>query len=185
MFLYLETCFLRVTVSLLCRLQALSKIRVPIYPYLIIEGRRNCSALWPAQQRNRVFQETCYRIWKHAKMEARIFQKNENRGIKITWVNSILITKSINLQLFTLILYVVMGPLWWWHQFPFITSTAQSIYREVYAQRYFEHILTTPNRCIMRLKSVCEIVVAKLPVILHTSVCTIYPGCVTYMTHFT
>ena len=31
----------------------------------------------------------------------------ENHGIKIVWVNSILITKSMNLQLFTLILYGV------------------------------------------------------------------------------
>ena len=44
-FFYLVTCFLRVTVSLLCRLQAVSKIHVPIY--LISEGRLNCSTLWP------------------------------------------------------------------------------------------------------------------------------------------
>ena len=37
-FLYLATCYLRVTVSLLCRLQAVSKIHVPIHPYLISEG---------------------------------------------------------------------------------------------------------------------------------------------------
>ena len=36
MFLYCVTCFLRVTVSLLCRLQAVLKVFVPIYPYLII-----------------------------------------------------------------------------------------------------------------------------------------------------
>ena len=41
MFLYLITCFLRVAVSLLYRLQAVSKIHVPIYPYLISEERRN------------------------------------------------------------------------------------------------------------------------------------------------
>ena len=35
------------------------------------------------------------------------FRKFENRDIKIDRVNSILITKSINLQLFTLILYGV------------------------------------------------------------------------------
>ena len=34
-------------------------------------------------------------------------RKFENRGIKISLINSILITKSINLQLFTLILYGV------------------------------------------------------------------------------
>ena len=36
-----------------------------------------------------------------------VLSKFENRGIKIAWVNLILITKSINLQLFTLILYGV------------------------------------------------------------------------------
>ena len=60
MFLYLVTCFLRATVSLLCRLQAVSNLHVPIYPYLISEARRNCSILLPAQQRNRDSQETCY-----------------------------------------------------------------------------------------------------------------------------
>ena len=61
MFLYLVTCFLRVTVLLLCRLQAVSKIHVLFYPYLINDIRQNCSTLWPAQQ-NRDSQETCYRI---------------------------------------------------------------------------------------------------------------------------
>ena len=37
-------------------------------------------------------------------------QKFENRGIKIALVNWILTTKSINLQLFTLILYGFGGP---------------------------------------------------------------------------
>ena len=46
MFLYLITaCFIRITVSLLCRLQAESKKQVPINPGLISEGRRNCSIL--------------------------------------------------------------------------------------------------------------------------------------------
>ena len=48
MILYLETCFLRVKVSMLCRLQAVSQIHVPIHPYQISEGRRNCSTLWLA-----------------------------------------------------------------------------------------------------------------------------------------
>ena len=39
------------------------------------------------------------------------FRKFENRGIKIARVNSILVTKSINLQLFTFILNDVGGPL--------------------------------------------------------------------------
>ena len=50
MFECLVTCFLRVTVSLLYRLEAVSKIHVAIYPCLIIsEGRRNCSTFWSAQ----------------------------------------------------------------------------------------------------------------------------------------
>ena len=36
MFLYLKACFLRVAVSLLCRLQAVSKIHFPIYHNVII-----------------------------------------------------------------------------------------------------------------------------------------------------
>ena len=53
MFLFFVICFLRVTVSLICQLQATSKIHVPIYPYLISEGRRNCSTSCPCRQRNR------------------------------------------------------------------------------------------------------------------------------------
>ena len=54
MFLYLGTCFLRVMVSLVCRLQAVSKMHVPIYSYLISEGRQNCSTLWLAQKNETV-----------------------------------------------------------------------------------------------------------------------------------
>ena len=39
----------------------------------------------------------------------KFFRKFKNSGIEIAWVNSILITKSINLQLFTLILLSVWG----------------------------------------------------------------------------
>ena len=42
-------------------------------------------------------------------------RKFENPGIKIARVKSILITKSVNLQLFILILYGIGGPLWCWH----------------------------------------------------------------------
>ena len=38
--------------------------------------------------------------------------KFENRGINIARVSTILITKSIDFQLFTLILYGIGGPLW-------------------------------------------------------------------------
>ena len=50
MFECLVTCFLRVAVYLLCRLQAVSKIHVLIYPCLIISERiRNCPTFWSAQ----------------------------------------------------------------------------------------------------------------------------------------
>ena len=55
------------------------------------------------------------------------FHRFKNRGIQIARVNSILITKSIYLQWFTLILYGVVGQLWSKAIF-----RAQSIYREVY-----------------------------------------------------
>ena len=44
-------------------------------------------------------------------MDDRNLRKVENRGIKIARVNSILITKSIDLQLFTLMFYGVIGSL--------------------------------------------------------------------------
>ena len=74
-FIYLVTCFLRVMVSLLCRLQAVLKIHIPIYSYIISEGRRNFSTLSPTQQRNRDSQETCYIISKQAKMDGHISLK--------------------------------------------------------------------------------------------------------------
>ena len=39
-------------------------------------------------------------------------RKFKKRGTKIAWVNSILITKSPNLELLTLISHGVSGPLW-------------------------------------------------------------------------
>ena len=116
MFLYLISCLLRVTVSLLCRLQAVSKMHVPIFPYLISEGRRNCSTLWPAQKRNRDSQGTYVTKYKHMrKWIVEFLRKFESRGIKIARVNSILITKIHQIYQFTLILYGVGGPLWCWH----------------------------------------------------------------------
>ena len=58
----------------------------------------------------------------------------ETRGIKIARVNSIIITKSIDFQLFTLILYGV-GIRCDVDIFK-LTVRAQSIYREVYALTY-------------------------------------------------
>ena len=97
MFLHLLTCFLRVSVSLLCRLHDVSMSHVSIYPYLISEGKRNCST-W-----DRYSNETAT-LWKHVtkyeNMQTLIFEflkKLENRVFKIARVNSILITNSINL----------------------------------------------------------------------------------------
>ena len=56
-----------------------------------------------------------------------VLRKFENRDMKNALVTSIMITKSINLGLFTLILCGVGGPLWSKAIF-----RAQSIYREVY-----------------------------------------------------
>ena len=125
MFLNLETCFLRVTVSLLCQLQAVSKIRIPICPYLIIEWSPNCLNFVTG---------TATDPWLSGNMLPDIkefLRKFENRGIKIDPVNWILIIKSMNLQLFTLILFGVRGPLWCWSA-SLLTASAQYINREVY-----------------------------------------------------
>ena len=88
MFLYLETCFLRVTVSSLCRLQTVSKIHVTIYPYLIIvkgdEIVRPCDG--HSNETVSLKKHVTKINIKHAKMEGRIFQKNTNRVIKIIQV---------------------------------------------------------------------------------------------------
>ena len=65
-------------------------------------------------------------------MDDRISLELDNRGIKIAWVNSIHITKSINLQLFTLILYGV--DVRCDVDIYKLTASAQSIYKEVHAQ---------------------------------------------------
>ena len=99
MFLYLETCFLRVMASLICRLQDVAKIHFPIYSNLISEGRWNCdretgTAMKPWLSGNMFPNiKTCEHLWSN------FSKKITNRGIKIVRVNSI-ITKSINLQLF-------------------------------------------------------------------------------------
>ena len=52
------------------------------------------------------------RITKYKNMQKRVvefFKKLEKPAIEIAGVNSILITKSIDLQLFTSILYTVLG----------------------------------------------------------------------------
>ena len=62
-------------------------------------------------------------------------RKFKNRSIKIARVNSILITKSIILHLFTLILYGVLGILCDVYIFK-LTASVQYISREVYDFSY-------------------------------------------------
>ena len=83
MFLYLVTCFLSVAVSLQCRLQAVSKIRVPIYPCLISESKLNYSTFWPAQQRNRDLMKHVTKYKNMRKWMVEFLWKFENRSIKI------------------------------------------------------------------------------------------------------
>ena len=110
MILYLVAYFLRLTVSLICRLQAASNIHVPIYPYLISEGCRNCSTLWQAYSNETVTLRKHVTKYKNMrKWMVEYLKKFENRGIKIVRVYSILITKCINLQLFTLLFCTVSG----------------------------------------------------------------------------
>ena len=97
MCLYSITRFLRVTVSLLCRLQAVSMIHVPIYPYLISEKRRKVRPCdWHSNEtatlRKHVTKYKHIRKWM-----VEFLKKFENRGIKIARANSIPIKKSINL----------------------------------------------------------------------------------------
>ena len=58
------------------------------------------------------------------KLMVEFSRKFENCGIKIARLDSILITKSINIQLFTSISNGVRGPLWCWH---LLTANAESI----------------------------------------------------------
>ena len=44
----------------------------------------------------------------------KFLRKFKNRGIKIALVNTILIWKTVDLLLFTLIFYGVVGLLWCW-----------------------------------------------------------------------
>ena len=102
MFLYFVPCFLRVMVSLLCQSQAVSKIHVPIYPYLISEGRQNCLSCWLVQQQNCNSQETLTNI--EACVNCLRFSENLSHCDEIVWVNLICFTKSTNLLWFCVVL---------------------------------------------------------------------------------
>ena len=116
MFLYLVTCFLRVTVSL-CHLEAASKILVSNLKLSLSNYIHAVNRYEIVRSCNRHSNETVTlrkHVTKYKNMQKLIvefFRKFENGGIKIDGVNSILITKSVDFQLFTLILYCVGGPL--------------------------------------------------------------------------
>ena len=101
MFECLVTCFLRVKILLLCRLQAVSKIHVPIYPCLIISEGSDRHSNEISTVRKHVIK------YKHMRKLMLVFLgKFENRGIKIARVNSIRITKSMHLLKFCMVLGV-------------------------------------------------------------------------------
>ena len=75
------------------------KLHVAIYPYKLVKVTK-------------LFDLVVTKCTKYKNMQKFMVQfisKFENRGIKIAQVNSIRITKSINLQLFTVILHGVGG----------------------------------------------------------------------------
>ena len=96
MFLYLETCFLRVTVSLICRLHAVSKIHVPIL--IIMKGDEIVRPCDRHRNETMTLRKHVTKYKNMSKSMGEILRKFENRSIKITRVNSIRITKSSNLQ---------------------------------------------------------------------------------------
>ena len=109
--------FLRVMVSLLCRLQAVSKIQVSIYSYLISKERRHCHRHSNETVTIRKHVAKYKNMWQ---WRFEFFRTFENRGINIDRVHSIhKICQSIKIYhkiyQFTVILYGVEGPLWCWH----------------------------------------------------------------------
>ena len=82
MFVYLVICFLRVTVSVLCRLQAVWKMHFPIYPSLICEGRRNCSNLWLASNETATVRK--HIKYKHMRKSMVEFLRKFWENLKIT-----------------------------------------------------------------------------------------------------
>ena len=92
------TCFLRVTVSLLCRLHAVSKIHVPIYPCLIISEGDEIVRPFDQHSNETATVRIHVTKYKHIRKLMLVFLgKFENRDIKIAGVNSTHITKNINL----------------------------------------------------------------------------------------
>ena len=83
------------------------KIHVPFSPYLISKVRRIVRHCDRHRNETVTLRKHITKYKNIRKWIVEILRKFKNRGIKIARVNSILITKSINLQLFTLILYGV------------------------------------------------------------------------------
>ena len=114
MFLYLETFFLRVAVSLLCRLQEVPSYMFQFIPIKLVKGDEIVRPFdWTASKpwlSGNLLQnlKTCEN-WGEFSENLRIVQ------LKLVGITRFLSPKSTNLQLFTLILYCVGGQLWCWN----------------------------------------------------------------------
>ena len=126
MFLYLVTCLQRVTVSLLCRYQAISKIHIPIYPYLINEGRRNFRAC--DRHRNETVTLRKH-VAKYKYMPNEWLNSSENLRVVMIKLSELL-NSHHQIYRITLILYGV-GVSCDVDIFK-LTARAQPIYRDVY-----------------------------------------------------
>ena len=106
MFSYLVTCFLRVAVPLLCRSQG--RTISPGFTNQMGINRNTCifdTACNRHSHNNVTLKKHVTKYKSMRKWMVEFFKKIQNRSIKISGVNSILLTKSTNLPLFTLILY--------------------------------------------------------------------------------
>ena len=80
-----------------------------IYPYLIREWDKIVRPSDRYSNETVTLRETVTKYKNMQTWMVEFLRKFENRGSVIYWVNSIIFTKFINLQLFTLILYGVRG----------------------------------------------------------------------------
>ena len=101
MFLYLVTCFLRVMISMLCRSQG----QTISSPLLKLDTSFYDTACSRHSNETVTLRKYVYKNKNMRKWMIEFLRKFENRSVKINPINSIIITKSINLQLFTFILY--------------------------------------------------------------------------------
>ena len=82
---------------MLCRLQAVSKIHVPIYPCLISEGGEIVRAYDRHSNENVTLSKHVNKYKNMRKWMVEFLRKSESRGYKIARVNSFRITKSIDI----------------------------------------------------------------------------------------